>query len=33
MTHLFQPLDLTVNEHCKKFMKNKAWKMVYETGW
>ena len=22
MIHLFQPLDLTVNEHCKKFMKN-----------
>ena len=22
MTHLFQPLDLTVNGHCKKFMKN-----------
>ena len=21
MTHLFQPLDLTVNGHCKKFMK------------
>ena len=23
MTHLFQPLDLTVNGHCKKFMKKK----------
>ena len=22
MTHLFQTLDLTVNGHCKKFMKN-----------
>ena len=22
MTHLFQPLDLIVNAHCKKFMKN-----------
>ena len=22
MTHLFQTLDLTVNEHCKKFTKN-----------
>ena len=22
MTDLFQPLDLTVNGHCKKFMKN-----------
>ena len=22
MTDLFQPLDLTVNEHCKKFMKS-----------
>ena len=22
MTHLFQPLDLTVNGHCKKLMKN-----------
>ena len=23
MTHLFQPLDLTVNNHCKVFKKNK----------
>ena len=23
MTHLFQPFDLTVNNHCKVFMKNK----------
>ena len=23
VTHLFQPLDLTVNGHCKKIMKNK----------
>ena len=23
MTHLFQPLDLTVNGHCKKYMKKK----------
>ena len=23
MTHLFQPLDLTFNNHCKVFMKNK----------
>lgn len=22
MTHIFQPLDLTVNNHCKHFMKN-----------
>ena len=22
VTHLFQPLDLTVNGHCKKLMKN-----------
>ena len=22
MTHIFQPLDLTVNNHCKNFMKN-----------
>ena len=22
MTHLFQPLDFTVNGHCQKFMKN-----------
>ena len=24
MTHLFQPLDLTVNRQCKKFMKNES---------
>ena len=23
MTHLFQPLDLTVNKHCKFFLKNR----------
>ena len=23
MTHLFQPLDLTVNGHCKAYMKSK----------
>ena len=23
MTHLFQPLDLTVNKHCKSFLKNR----------
>ena len=22
MTHMFQPLDLTVNKHCKTFLKN-----------
>ena len=32
MTHLFQPLDLTVNGHCKTFMKNRVCKMVYATG-
>ena len=31
MTHLFQPLDLTINGHCKKITKKRVGKMVYAT--